>query len=71
MRTLNTTPNPSTLDELLSADDGAARLNVDLDKTTYAALRAYAKAHRKTVSRVVRAMLQLHLNSVQTSSMAP
>lgn len=65
-----TNPNPSTLDELLSADDGVARLNVDIDKQTYAALRAYAKAHKKTVSHVVRALLQLHLHSVQTSSVA-
>lgn len=71
MTTLNTTPNPSALDELLSTDDDVARLNVDLDGQTYASLRAYAKAHKKTVSRVVRAMLQLHLNSVQTSAVAP
>lgn len=62
------TPNPSTLDELLSADDGVARLNVDIDKQTYAALRAYAKAHKKTLSRVMRTMILLHMNSAQTST---
>ncbi|WP_321868637.1 hypothetical protein [Paraburkholderia tropica] len=55
------TANPSALDELLSADDGVARLNVDLDRQTYADLKAYAKTHKKTLSKVVRAMIKLHL----------
>ncbi|WP_186111670.1 hypothetical protein [Burkholderia gladioli] len=56
----------TTLDELLSADDGVARLNVDIDKATYDALKAYARLKKKTLSRVVRAMIQLHLLSVRT-----
>jgi hypothetical protein len=60
-----TNPNPSTLDEILSADDGVARLNVDLDKATYDALKAYARSQKKTLSCVVRVMIQLHLFSVQ------
>jgi hypothetical protein len=62
MTILNNTPNPSTLDELLSADDDVSRLNVDLNQATHAALKAYAKAHKKTVAKVVRAMIQLHLH---------
>jgi Arc/MetJ family transcription regulator len=62
MTTLNNTTTPTTLDELLSAD-AMQRLNVDLDRQTYADLKAYAKAHKKTLSRVVRAMIKLHLTA--------
>ena len=68
MATLNTIPNASTLDELLSADGGVARLNVDVHWQTYGALKEYAKARKKTLSQVVRAMIALHLNSSQTAS---
>ncbi|MFP3798440.1 hypothetical protein [Paraburkholderia sp. SIMBA_027] len=60
------TPNTSALDALLSEDEELSRLNVDIDKSTHAALRAYAKARKKTVSKVVRAMIELHLSSAQT-----
>lgn len=56
------TPNPSALDEILSADDNMQRLNVDLDSKTYAALKAFAKSRGKTISKTVRAMIAIHLS---------